>query len=200
MAIQIQSPKDLFFYDLCAMYDIEQKMVRTLPVFAQECIDNQARQAFILHEQETQQHIRNLEQCFQILDSQPMGIENHAAAGLRRDHDDFLQQRPPVEAVSMFVLHSGYQSECLEIAAYHDLIDKANSLGFQVCVQLFQQNLQQEVNASATLAAIAHQLGQLQARVVQPPSNTPMPNQPNIPSNQPMPNQADAMTNLPMTN
>ena len=200
MAIQIQSPKDLFYYDLCAMYDIEQKMVRMLPVFAQECIDNKARQAFILHEQETQQHIRNLEQCFQILGSQPMGIENHAAAGLRRDHDDFLKQRPPAEAVSMFVLHAGYQSECLEIAAYHDLIDKAKSLGFQDCVQLFQQNLQQEVNASATLAAIAHQLGQLQARVVQPPSNAPMPNQPNIPSNQPMPNQADAMANLPMTN
>jgi ferritin-like metal-binding protein YciE len=177
VAIQIQRPKDLFYYDLCAMYDIEQKMVRMLPVLAQECIDNQARQAFILHEQDTQQHIRNLEQCFQILGSQPMGIENHAAAGLRRDHDDFLQQRPPGEAVSMFVLHSGYQSECLEIAAYHDLIDKANSLGFQDCVQLFQQNLQQEVNASATLAAIAHQLGQLQARVVHPPSSAPMPNQ-----------------------
>ena len=225
MAIQIQSPRDLFLYDLCAMYDIEQKMVRMLPVLAQECLDNQARQAFMLHEQETRQHIRNLEQCFQILGSQPMGIENHTAAGLQQDHDSFLQQKPPVEAVSMFVLHSGYQSECLEIAAYHDLIDKANSLGLQDCVQLFQQNLQQEVNASATLAAIAHQLGQLQARASQsqaanapmpnqpaPQANAPMPNQPApqanapmpnasyAPSNQPMPNQANAMANPPLTN
>ncbi|HYX49629.1 MAG TPA: DUF892 family protein [Ktedonobacteraceae bacterium] len=200
MAIQIQSPKDLFFYDLCAMYDIEQKMVLMLPVFAQECMDNQARQAFMLHEQETRQHIRNLEQCFQILGSQPMGIENHTAAGLRQDHDDFLQQKPPVEAVSMFVLHSGYQSECLEIAAYHDLIDKANSLGLQDCVQLFQQNLQQEVNASTTLAAIAHQFGQLQARIVQPPpANVSVSNQSYVPSNQPMPNQSNTMANLPPT-
>lgn len=178
MAIHIQSPRDLFLYDLCAMYDIEQKMVRMLPVFAQECLDNQARQAFMQHEQETRQHIRSLEQCFQILGSRPMGIENHTAAGLQQDHDIFLQQKPPAEAVSMFVLHSGYQSECLEIAAYHDLIDKANSLGLQDCVQLFQLNLKQEVNASTTLAAIAHQLGQLQAKAIQRPvANVPMPNQ-----------------------
>lgn len=193
MAIQIHSPRDLFLYDLCAMYDIEQKMMRMLPVFAQECLDNQGRQAFLMHEQETRQHIRNLEQCFQILGSQPRGIENYTAAGLQRDHDMFLQQQPPVEAVSMFVLHSGYQGECLEIAAYHDLIDKANSLGLQDCVQLFQQNLQQELKASNTLAAIAHQLGQLQAQPVQRPvANPPMPNQPNAPVNQPMPNQPNA--------
>src|SRR3989442_6555983 len=193
MAIQIQSPRDLFLYDLCAMYDIEQKMMRMLPVLAQECLDAQGKQAFMLHEQETRQHIRNLEQCFQILGSQPRGIENYTAAGLQRDHDMFLQQRPPAEAVSMFVLHSGYQSECLEIAAYHDLIEKANSLGLQDCVQLFQQNLQQEVNASTTLAAIARQLGQLQARAVQHPvASPPMPNQPDVAVNTPMPNQPNA--------
>ena len=199
MAIQIQSPRDLFLYDLCAMYDIEQKMVRMLPVLAQECLDNQARQTFMLHEQETQQHIRNLEQCFQMLGSQPMGIENHTAAGLQQDHDSFLQQKPPVEAVSMFVIHCGYQSECLEIAAYHDLIDKANSLGLQDCVQLLQLNLQQEVNASTTLAAISHQVGQLQAKAVQRPvANAPIPNQYNAPSNQPMPNQQTVATSPQM--
>jgi ferritin-like metal-binding protein YciE len=201
MAIQIQSPRDLFLYDLCAMYDIEQKMVRMLPVLAQECLDTQGRQAFIMHEQETRQHIRNLERCFQILGSQPSRIENYTAAGLQRDHDFFLQQKPPAEAVSMFVLHSGYQSECLEIAAYYELIDEANSLGLQDCVQLFQQNLQQEVNASNTLAAIVHQLGQLQAKAVQQPvANAAMPNQPNATANASMPGQADAMANPPIPN
>lgn len=213
MAIQIQGPKDLFLYDLCAVYDIEQKMARMLPIFAQECQDNQGKQAFMLHEQETHQHIRNLEQCFQNLGYQPMGIENHTAAGLQADHDSFLQQNPPTEAVSMFVLHAGYQSECLEIAAYHDLIDRANSLGLQSCVQLLQQNLQQEVNASATLAAITHQLSQLQARAVQASTaNAPVPNhpdelsfapganQPNVATSPQMPNQPSSVVNQPAPN
>jgi ferritin-like metal-binding protein YciE len=201
MVIQIQSPRDLFLYDLCAMYDIEQKMMRMLPVFAQECLDAQGKQAFMLHEQETRQHIRNLEQCFQILGSQPRGIENYTAAGLRRDHDMFLQQRPPAEAVSMFVLHSGYQSECLEIAAYHDLIEKANNLGLQDCVQLFQQNLQQEVNASTTLAAIARQLGQLQARAVQRPIvSQSTPDQPDVAVITPVSNKPNEATSSQVQN
>ncbi len=86
------------------------------------------------------------------------------------------------------------------------MIDRANSLGLQDCVQLLQQNLQQEVNASATLAAVTHQLSLLQARAVQAATaNNPMPDQqvsaPNVPvpnpspgpSRQSLPNQPDAM-------
>src|SRR5690348_2695916 len=147
----IQSPRDLFFYDLCAMYDVEQKLVQMLPQLAQESSDAQAREAFTTHEQETQQHIRNLERCFQILGSQPMVLENHTIAGLKRDHDVFLQQQPPQEAVTLFDLHAGYTSECIEIAAYYSLIDAAKSLGLQQCAQIFQQNLQQEVEAGKKL-------------------------------------------------
>ncbi len=165
--IAIKSPQDLFLYDLCVMYDVEQKLVQMLPLLAQESIDATARDTFTQHEQETRLHIRNLEQCFQILGSQPMSLENHAIAGLKQDHDMFLQQQPPVEALMLFDLHAGYQSECLEIAAYHNLIDEANSLGLQDCAQLFQQNLQQEMNASKKLADIAHQYEQQQIQLVQ---------------------------------
>ncbi|SRR5712692_5453600 len=88
----IQSPRDLFFYNLCAMYDAEQKLTQILPILAQECISPQAREAFMQHEQETFQHVRNLEQCFQILGSQPRTLENHTVAGLRRDHDETTSQ------------------------------------------------------------------------------------------------------------
>ncbi|TMD93768.1 MAG: DUF892 family protein, partial [Chloroflexi bacterium] len=115
----IQSPRDLFLYGLCAMYDVERKLDQMLPILAQESLDAQAREAFTQHEQETRQHISNLEQCFQILGSQPMIVESNMVAGLRRDHDAFLQQQPPAQALTMFDLYAGYQSECLEIAGYH---------------------------------------------------------------------------------
>ena len=169
----IQNPRDLFLYDLRAMYDVEQKLAQMLPTLAQECMDNAAREAFLMHEQETRQHIRNLEQCFQIMDSQPATLENNTVAGLKQDHDAFLQQQPPVQALTLFNLRVGYQSECLEIAAYQNLIDMANMLGLQDCVLLFQQNLQQEVSASQKLSTIAHQYGQQQ---IQPqPAQSPVP-------------------------
>lgn len=156
----IQSPQDLFLYDLCAIYDAEQKLTQVLPTLAQEAQHPQVREAFTQHLQETQQHVRNLEQCFQILGRQPMGLENHAVAGLKQDHDAFLQQQPSPAALTMFDIAAGSKSEYLEMAAYSSLIDAANSLGLQQCVPLFQQNLQQEEAAAKKLAGLAHQLGQ----------------------------------------
>src|SRR6266480_6978119 len=185
----IQGPQDLFLYNLCAMYDIEQKLVQMLPQLAQECPYAQAREAFMLHEQETRQHIRNLEQCFQILGSQPMVLENHTVAGLKGDHDTFLQQQPPQPALILFDLNAGYQSECIEIAAYHNLIDTANNLGLQSCTQLLQQNLLQEVEASKKLSMLAHQFGEQQIQATRAPvSSQPMPSQPYTAGSQ-MPNQ-----------
>ncbi len=181
--LAIQSPRDLFYYDLCAMYDAEQKLVQVLPQLAQECMDNQARDAFTQHEQETRQHVRNLEQCFQILGSQPMALENHTISGLKQDHDTFVQQQPPREALTMFDIDAGYQSEHIEIAAYHRLIDAADSMGLQQCVPLFQQNLQQEEAAAKKLATIAHQLNQQVAVSARAPGQ----GQPAAPGNVPPP-------------
>ncbi len=199
--ITIQSPRDLFFYDLCVMYDVEQKLLQMLPVLAQECMNDAARDAFTQHEQETRQHIRNLEQCFQLLGVQPRSLDNRTAAGLRQDHDTFLQQQPPVEALTLFDLHAGYQGECLEIAAYYNLIDQANSLGLQDCAQLFQQNLQQEVNASKKLSEIAHQYEQQQIQLVQQvASSAAAQNQPNAGPNLQVPNQPYPAANQQVSN
>ena len=192
----IQSPRDLFLYGLCSMYDVERKLDQMLPILAQESLDAQAREAFTQHEQETRQHISNLEQCFQILGSQPMIVENNMVAGLRRDHDTFLQQQPPAQALTMFDLYAGYQSECLEIAGYNSLIDAANSIGLSQCVPLLQQNLQQEIAASQKLAALAHQLGLQQTQI----GKVPVPNQPPAGANQPMASQPVQATNQPMPN
>src|SRR6266700_1936306 len=197
----IQSPRDLFLYGLCSMYDVERKLDQMLPILAQESLDAQAREAFTQHEQETRQHISNLEQCFQILGSQPMIVESNMVAGLRRDHDAFLQQQPPAQALTMFDLYAGYQSECLEIAGYHNLIDAANSIGLSQCVPLLQQNLQQEIAASQKLAALAHQLGLQQTQLGRAPvPNQPVSNQPPAGANQPMSNQGYATANPPASN
>jgi ferritin-like metal-binding protein YciE len=179
----IQSPRDLFYYDLCTMYDAEQKLVQVLPQLAQECQNNQARDAFTQHEQETRQHVRNLEQCFQILGSQPMALENHTINGLKQDHDTFVQQQPPREALTMYDIDAGYQSEHIEMAAYYRLIDAAHSMGLQQCVQLFQQNLQQDEAEAKKLAIIAHQLNQQAAVSAQAPQQ----GQPYAPGNVPPP-------------
>src|SRR5262245_23654307 len=111
-----QQPQDLFLLQLAEIYDIEQKLVQALLELAQETHHHEARQAFLEHEKETRQHVRNIEQCFQILGHQPVAVENHAIKGLKQDHDTFVQQQqPPQDILTMFDLHAGSQSEYLEM-------------------------------------------------------------------------------------
>lgn len=156
----IQSPQDLFFYDLCAMYDVERKLTEVLPQLARECQDQQVSNAFEEHQKETEQHVRNLEQCFQILGRSPLVLDNHAVDGLKQDHDAFLQQQPSALTLTLFDISAGSKSEFLEMAAYQSLIDSAQALGLQACIPFFQQNLQQEQAAAHKLVGFAHQISQ----------------------------------------
>lgn len=162
----IQNSQDLFFYDLCAMYDVERKLLQVLPELAKESQDPQVREAFSHHQQETQQHVHNLEQCFQILGRSPLILESHAVAGLKEDHDAFIAQEPSPQALTLFDLAAGLKSEYLEIAAYQSLLQQAHALGLQPCIPLFQQNLQQEEAAARTVAGLAQQLGQQHAHAL----------------------------------
>ncbi len=157
----IQTPQALFLLQLAEMYDIEQKLAQMLPILAQEANESQAKEAFTQHEQETQQHAVNIEQCFQILGQKPMAVENHATIGLKQDHDTFVQQQQPSQDIlTMFTLSAGSQSEYLEMANYNSLISAAKNLGYKQIVPLLQQNLQQEEAAAKKLATIAQKLGQ----------------------------------------
>jgi ferritin-like metal-binding protein YciE len=157
--MQLQNPQELFHYDLCVMYNTEQQLTQILPTLAQEAQNDQAREAFLQHEQETRQHVRNIEQCFQIIGKQPMQTTEYAVAGLKQDHDTFLQQQPASNMLTIFDIESAAKSEYLEMAAYHNLIASADLLGYQKCVPLLQQNLQQEEAAAQKLARLALQLG-----------------------------------------
>lgn len=161
--MNIQTPQDLFFYELCAMYDAEQKLVQMLPELAKECQDRQASEAFMQHQQETMHHVQNLEQCFQILGRSPVSVECQMVGGLKKDHDNFVAQKPSPEVQMMFNIAAGSKSEHLEISAYQGLIQAASMLGYQQCVPLFQQNLQQEEAAARKLEGLARQIGQQHA-------------------------------------
>jgi ferritin-like metal-binding protein YciE len=142
------------------MYDIEQNLAQVLPVLARECQNPQVKQAFQEHEQQTLQHVRNLEQCFQILGRQPISLNNHTVAGLKQDHDAFVQQQPQQQALDMFDLEAGYQSEYLEVAHYNALIEAARNMGLHQCIPLFEQNLQQDADAAKKLGTLIHQFSQ----------------------------------------
>ena len=152
----MQTPHDLFLFELSAMHSAEQQIAEMLPQLIQAAGDPQLRQGLEHHLEETQQQVQNLDSAFQALGTQPLGAVNQAVRGMAQDFQTFQQQQPSQQALTGFVVGASLKTEHFEMACYRGLVTKAQLMGHQEVVTLLQQNLQQE----ETMAQQAEQLGQ----------------------------------------
>jgi ferritin-like metal-binding protein YciE len=158
--MSMQTAQDLFIHELGDMYDAEHRIAKMLPTLAQECNNDQVRNAFQMHEQQTRQQIQNLEQCFQALGTKPPKTTCGVIEGLKQEHDTFLKEHPAKDVLTMFDLGGASKTAHYEIASYTGLVAKARLMGQQQCAQLLHQNLQQEQEMSKKVEQLSHQLGQ----------------------------------------
>lgn len=155
----MKTPQELFLHELGDMFDAEQKIVKMLPLLANESDNPEVKAAFEQHEQETMHQIGNLERCFAALGGKPEKVACEAIAGLKKEHDVFMKEGPSKEILTMFNLGGAYKTEYYEIASYKGLIEKATLMSQTECVHLLQENLQQEEAMAKKVEQMSRQLG-----------------------------------------
>lgn len=155
----MQSPMDLFLHELGDIYDAEQRIAQILPQLANESADPRIQDNYQAHLKETQQQIQNLEQVFQVLGTQPRREACAAIQGLKTEHDTFLNENPSQDMLTLFDLEAAAKTEHYEIASYTGLVEKCSLMGQPQCVQLLQQNLQQEQAMLQRVTRDSQQLG-----------------------------------------
>src|SRR3954451_9552469 len=152
---KIETPRDLFLFKLGAALKMENTILSMLPQLEEHAKDPELKQSLQTHLEETQGHVRNLEQAFSALgadvDDSPCptieGLEKEVQANLKMVDDSLNDQ----------VIISGVcETEHHEIAVYEGLIANAQAMGEQDAVTLLQANLQ---NEEATLRK-AKQMGE----------------------------------------
>jgi ferritin-like metal-binding protein YciE len=156
----LNSPKDLFEYELSGMYDGEQKIAQMLNEVAGQVEDQNLAQLLRTHEQETRQQIINLEQCFQALGSQPQPVTCAGIEGIRREYQEVVSQQPSPDVLTLFVLGGAMKVEHYEIATYRGLVDKAMLMGETQCAQILQTNLVEEEETAGKLERLSHEMSQ----------------------------------------
>lgn len=151
----VQTTQDLLVREMSEIYDAEQKIAQILPQMVEELRDGQVKSILYNHELETRGQIKNLEQCFQILGSQPQRVTAHVADGFRQGHEEFVGERPPQDMLKVFDLDTAAKVGYYEIGAYRSLVDKATLLGQPEVVRMLQENLW----AEESMAQKAEDLG-----------------------------------------
>ena len=157
--MMVQQARELFLHELSDIYSGEQLVAQMLPMLADEVADTGVRTAFREHERETQQQIKNLDRCFQVLGETPQRMTCRPVEGLRQEHDGFVRERPSEQLMTMFALGAEAKTEGFEIASYRALVNMAGVMGEEECARLLQENLRQEEQMAERVERLSRDMG-----------------------------------------
>ena len=157
---KIKSPQELFALKLSKVYAAEREILDILGELRKEAQDEELKQQFGHHAEETKQQIKNLDQAFQALGEKPQDTKERVAEGLRGEHNEFMRNGAEPELIDAYLVAAAIATEHHEIAAYETLITMANAMGEQDIIALLQENLEQEQHTLEEAQSAAERLAQ----------------------------------------
>jgi ferritin-like metal-binding protein YciE len=142
----LNTPEEAFSSKLGSALKMEQGLADVLEQFERYAQRSEIKRAFSEHRDETLQHARNLEKCFELLgeevDDSPCtvigAIATDSMATIKRTGDSL---------VDAAILAAAAESEHYEIAVYEALIIDAEARGATEVAALLQRNLNEEQHA-----------------------------------------------------
>ena len=140
---RLNTPQEAYNYKLGAALKMEQTVLDMLDDNCEEAHNEQLRQLFRHHQDETRQQIANIEQAFALMgwdvDTSPCpaieGLEKEGKANVKKTDDAI---------VDGVLLQGAAEVEHHEIGVYENLIISARAMGRPDVARLLEQNLEQE--------------------------------------------------------
>lgn len=118
------------------------------------------KEAFDMHRQETEGQIERLEEAFEALDMRAAGKKCPAMDGLVEEGSEAIEEFDKGPARDAALIMSAQKAEHYEISAYGSLRTFARTLGYDECAQLFEETLQEESETDEKLTQIAMTVNQ----------------------------------------
>jgi len=160
----IETPRELYLHKLGAALKMENTILEMIPQLEEHAQDSQLKQALRMHFEETQGHVRNLEQAFSALGADVDDSSCPAIEGIEKEGQANLKMVD--DSLNDHVIISGVcETEHHEIAAYEGLITNAEAMGQQDVVALLQENLENEQETLQKAKQLGQQLAQRAAQM-----------------------------------
>ncbi|QHC36747.1 ferritin-like domain-containing protein [Komagataeibacter xylinus] len=151
----IKTLDDLFVHTLQDIYYAENQIVKNLPTMAEEATEPELKAAFQHHLTETREHVRRLEQVFEMHGQSVKGVTCQAMDGIIAEAKDIISDCDDPEVRDAAMLSAAQAVEHYEITRYGSLIAYARQLGRTDCAAVLEQTLKEEKSADQKLTDIA---------------------------------------------
>ena len=151
----IKNMNDLFVHQLHDIYYAEKQIVKALPDMIAKATDPQLKQGFQTHLRETENHVKRLDQVFQLIGQKAAGVDCPAIDGILEEANEVAGEVEDKSVLDAALIASAQAVEHYEMTRYGTLIAWANQLGRRDCVPLLQQTLDEEKATDKKLTAVA---------------------------------------------
>jgi ferritin-like metal-binding protein YciE len=153
----IRTMDELFVQTLRDIYYAEQKILRAMPEMIEESANPRLRSALEQHMAETQNHVRRVEQVFNMQETEPKTVDCPAIDGIIKEAKEVvgdveLEEKDVIDAA---LIAAAQAVEHYEITRYGSLVSWARALGRDDCASLLEENLKEEIAADKKLTEIA---------------------------------------------
>ena len=125
----IKTMNDLFLHQLQDIYYAEKQLVKALPKMAEKAADNQLKQGFLTHLEETRTHVQRLEQVFQTIGAPVKAVVCPAIDGIIKEADEVTGEVADKSVLDAALINAAQAAEHYEITRYGSLIAWAKQLG-----------------------------------------------------------------------
>ncbi len=151
----IESMDDLFVHQLKDIYYAEKRIVGALPEMIQKASAPQLKQAFESHLAETRNHVKRVEQVFQMHGATPESVDCPAIDGILEEAQEVAGEVADKQVMDAALIAAAQAVEHYEMTRYGTLIAWAKTLGRDDCANVLKANLSEEEAADKKLTQIA---------------------------------------------
>src|SRR6476661_1541117 len=148
--------QEFFIDQLKDIYWAEKKLRKALLKLANAATSDQLKNAFLNHQQQTQEHINRLKEVFNMIGQEAESTKCHAMAGIVDEASDIIDETDDHSAQrDVGLIFAAQKAEHYEIATYGGLVQLARTMDQENCAELLNQTLTEEKVFDGLLTKIA---------------------------------------------
>src|SRR6266705_4737621 len=151
---------ELFLEELADIYDAEKQLIKALPKMAEQANAPELQSACEEHLEQTQEHVKRLEEVFELFEQKPKGKKCEAMAGLIEEAEDIMKEEATHPVMDAALIAAAQKVEHYEIATYGCLRTWAELLGKDEAIDLLEETLNEEKDVDESLTEIATNINQ----------------------------------------
>ena len=140
----IKTMDDLFLHTLQDIYYAEKMIVKSLPEMIENASDSQLKQGLQSHLSETSEHVRRLEEVFEMLGQAPKAVNCPAIDGILEEASEVTGDVAEDNVRDAAIIMASQAVEHYEITRYGTLKRWAEMLDIPEAVELLGQSLEEE--------------------------------------------------------